>query len=216
MPTSINGVFKLFVPTALVVLLSIFVIDCPLELAIVRFIARYNLTKPTGSIPDLLFFISGAVTIAAWIAYAGFSSTRLHNAALKVIGFSVPAALVVKEIFQHAFGRISSRVWMLNPAVPQFHLLHGHGDYCNFPSGHMAVFCALFLGLCRLTPSSKWRYAWIGLSALLGVALLITGYHFLSDIVAGAYVGFASDRLTNYAVNAGARAKVCPDKCSVK
>jgi membrane-associated phospholipid phosphatase len=58
----------------------------------------------------------------------------------------------------------------------------------SFPSGHMTVFAAL--GIAVLLYYPKYRKPVIIFLVLLGIALIGTDYHFLSDVIGGAYLGF--------------------------
>lgn len=58
----------------------------------------------------------------------------------------------------------------------------------GFPSGHTATAVALALGLTWLFPRGKWLFA--TLAALAALQRLVTNYHFLSDTLWGAAVGW--------------------------
>ena len=58
----------------------------------------------------------------------------------------------------------------------------------GFPSGHMAVFTTLAVACWLFFP--KVRAACLAGIAALGVALIATGQHFLSDLIAGGYIGW--------------------------
>lgn len=60
-------------------------------------------------------------------------------------------------------------------------------EYNSFPSGHAATVFALAWALAFLFP--RLRFALFTSAALIGLSRLIVGAHFLSDVVAGAYVG---------------------------
>ena len=64
-----------------------------------------------------------------------------------------------------------------------------HG-YAAFPSGHTAVTCAVISVLWIYCPKWRWLYA----LAVLGVAIGLIGanYHFVSDVIAGGFVGISS------------------------
>ena len=51
----------------------------------------------------------------------------------------------------------------------------------------MAVFTALIIALWRFYP--RYRPAYAGFLSVLALALIVTDYHFLSDVIAGAYLG---------------------------
>jgi membrane-associated phospholipid phosphatase len=58
----------------------------------------------------------------------------------------------------------------------------------------MAVFTVLMLGIGRYFP--RLCPVCAGLLFVLALALIVTQYHFFSDIVAGAYLGVIVDLLT--------------------
>ena len=83
----------------------------------------------------------------------------------------------------------------LNPDLYGLHWFHGGGDYSGFPSGHMAVFTCLALGLRRFYP--RYRYAYLAFLFSLAAALIATEYHFLGDVIGGAYLGWIVDEFTH-------------------
>jgi membrane-associated phospholipid phosphatase len=109
----------------------------------------------------------------------------------------------IKEQLKHLFGRTWPETWTDdNPSWIRdhaygLHPLHGGGGWESFPSGHTTQIAALA------------AVAWLGLPRLrwLGVALVAFGlwgsdYHFVGDILAGAFVGVA--------YGAGMVALLCP------
>lgn len=60
-------------------------------------------------------------------------------------------------------------------------------EYNSFPSGHAATIFALAAALALLFP--RWRIPLFILAAVVGLSRLIVGAHYLSDVLAGAYVG---------------------------
>jgi lipid A 4'-phosphatase len=60
-------------------------------------------------------------------------------------------------------------------------------DHWSFPSGHAATAAALMTALWCLWPWPLWLY--VAGAALVAASRVITGQHFLSDVVAGAAIG---------------------------
>lgn len=60
----------------------------------------------------------------------------------------------------------------------------------SFPSGHMAFFFALLPAVFIL--SKKWGWIFTILAILIGLARIISGVHWPSDILAGAAIGLLS------------------------
>lgn len=81
---------------------------------------------------------------------------------------------------------------LLDGAHHGFHLLAG-GQGSGFPSGHMALAAAFGGTFMTLIPASRWP-----LSALLvvGAVILVVGdWHFVSDVIAGGFVGLSAGAL---------------------
>jgi len=112
----------------------------------------------------------------------------IRTAFFLLVGTSLPLTFLIKSILKFVFGGITTRFWLVSPIAREFHWFHGVDNYSGFPSGHMAVFAAIFLDLWKYYP--RYRSVYGVLLFLLAMALISTNYHFLSDIVAGAYLGY--------------------------
>ena len=66
-------------------------------------------------------------------------------------------------------------------------------DHWSFPSGHAATAAALMTALWCLWPRPVWLY--VAGAALVAASRVITGQHYLSDVIAGAAVGGVVTRL---------------------
>ncbi len=111
--------------------------------------------------------------------------------ALWLFNESIAFVYFIKMTLQFAFGRYiprypekSTLLFVHNPHLYGFHWFH----LGSFPSGHMALLVAGLTAICLyyrqfLIPSMV-------LTLMLVMALLLLNYHFLSDVIAGAYVGF--------------------------
>lgn len=101
----------------------------------------------------------------------------------------------IKEQLKHFFGRPWPEAWASsNPSwisnhTNGFNLFHGGIGWESFPSGHTAQVTALAAVIWLRLP----RFRWLGVSiaALVAVALWATNYHFVGDIIAGAFLGAA-------------------------
>jgi membrane-associated phospholipid phosphatase len=69
----------------------------------------------------------------------------------------------------------------------------------SFPSGHtcLAFATAATLGLCI----PRWRYAFYGLAAVVGVERVAENAHYVTDVIAGAGLGTLAAHLTYWALN---------------
>jgi membrane-associated phospholipid phosphatase len=67
--------------------------------------------------------------------------------------------------------------------------MHGGAAYQSFPSGHMAATCAVVSVLWIWYPRLRWLVTIAGIA--VGVGLIGANYHFLSDVIAGAFIGIS-------------------------
>jgi membrane-associated phospholipid phosphatase len=145
----------------------------------------------SSEIPDLLFLFVCLITGGAWVAYFSLVRRGIHNDHVWFfhhVATMVPISFFVKSALKFMVGRIETRFWLQYPYLEKFHWFHGGMYYTGFPSGHMTVFMVLVMASWKYYP--RYRRAYIVLLSTLALALTITAYHFISDIIAGAYVGF--------------------------
>jgi membrane-associated phospholipid phosphatase len=145
-------------------------------------------------VPDLLLPFTAVLVLLCWTAHLWLLRSgrpEPWSALTLRAGISLPIAFGTKSVLKFVFGRVNARVWLAAPHLYGLHWFHGGGDFAGFPSGHMAVFTPIGLALAWAFP--KWRRLFFAALVLLALALLVTDYHFLSDVAAGTYVGIASD-----------------------
>jgi membrane-associated phospholipid phosphatase len=71
-----------------------------------------------------------------------------------------------------------------------FNFFHAGPAYQAFPSGHMTAICAALAVLWAWYPC--WRALWVLMGLGVGTALVGGNFHFLSDVIAGAFVGVST------------------------
>jgi membrane-associated phospholipid phosphatase len=149
-----------------------------------------RLSRYTSGIPDLLLPVVLVLSGAMWAMYlrrvrrgSRDDKTRFYL----LSGTAMPVAYVTKLMLKYLFGRMNTRAWLENPVDRSFHWFHGGGEYSSFPSGHMAVFTPLAVACWLIFP--KYRVAGLAVLIALGFALVATDYHYLSDVIAGGYLG---------------------------
>ena len=176
---------------AMMTIISYFYLDTGIALIVYRLINSSNfLIRATSNIPDLLLQIVIAITVSCWAGYFFLRHRGMHNRHtrfLQACGTAVPIAFVAKTIFQYLFGRSDPYAWIFDHELPRFYWFRADAGYGCFPSGHMTVFTALLMTLWHFYP--RYHSIFLGLLFLLAVALIGTDYHFLSDVIAGAYLG---------------------------
>lgn len=177
--------------TILLSAFSYFYLDTGIALFVFRLIRRsYLLTQTTSDIPDLLPHIVVTLTVLSWTArfvllHLGIQNR--HTSFLRTCGTVLPIAFVAKVIFQYVFGRSDPHAWVFYHQPPHFYWFRIDEGYGCFPSGHMTVFTALMATLSQYY--RRYRPIFLGLLILLALGLIATDYHFLSDVVAGVFLG---------------------------
>ncbi len=174
------------------VILSIRYIDAFLAVKIFRFLMSFRtLHDVTKNIPDLLFVFVAVTTAVMWIIYLYRAHKNIIDTEtlfLRLAATALPAVYLIKSFLQFLFGRTSPRNWLISRIPLEFNWFNGSGS-C-FPSGHMTVITALGTAILLYYP--KFRRPVIIVLFLLAASLIITDYHFLSDIIAGTYLGYIS------------------------
>ena len=155
----------------------------------------------SSEIPDFLFLIVCLITAIAWTGYFYLARRGIYNTHTRffqLIALTIPLAFALKSILKYSVGRINTRFWLRYPGFKEFYWFHGAGNYGGFPSGHMAVFTALFIALWTFYP--RYRSLYAGFLSVLALALIVTDYHFISDVLAGVYLGFIVNYLTHLGI----------------
>ena len=119
-----------------------------------------------------------------------------NQASTFVCSMSIIFTEAIKNALKFIFGRTWPETWVQNnpsfirDGVYGFHFMHGGVAYQSFPSGHMAATCTVISVLWIRYPHFRWFYLIVGL--FVGAALVGANYHFLSDVIAGAFIGASS------------------------
>lgn len=181
------------------VLLSIRFLDEGIAIRVMHFIRSIrSIHRATEHIPDILPDLVAVGTFLMWLIYfyrlyKKFDDAKTHFLLLAAV--TLPVSYILKTYFQYMFGRTTVRSWLLHHRPLIFKWFHGFGGG-SFPSGHMTVFAAFGAAVLLFFP--KFRKPVIIFLIVLGVALIGTDYHFLSDVIAGAYLGFATTYVLHY------------------
>ena len=185
----------------LLLICSYYLLDARLALCINKaWRSHSRLAVFSSNIPDFLFLVVCIITGISWTGYLYLARKGIYNIHaqfFQLVALTIPLVFIVKSILKYSVGRINTRFWLRHPGFKEFHWFHGIGNYDGFPSGHMAVFMALFIALWRFYP--RYRSLYAGFLSVLALSLIVTDYHFISDVLAGAYLGF----IVNYVTNLG-------------
>jgi len=183
------------VATALAAAISYQWIDRPVAMFFHQTVARPETFARLTYAPDpmvplavIVFLILGLMNLS------GRALSRLENCAL-LCSLSLIVAELTKTQLKLVFGRTwpdtfrDNNPSFLHDGTYGFNFFHGGHAYASFPSGHTAVTCAVISVLWIYYPKLRWLYALAVLAVAVG--LIGANYHFVSDVIAGGFVGIS-------------------------
>lgn len=179
----------LFLATAILTILSYKFLDQPISLFVFKYL-RQDIFKFLTHIPDVMIYLS---VIMFLLCVLGRQFPSLKTAAI-LSCVSLIANSLVKSFLKYCFGRTWPETWINNnPSfirdnIYGFNFFHGGHEYASFPSGHTSATLTVFTILWFCLPRYRIIYGLIS-SALL-ISMVAANYHFLSDVIAGAFLGF--------------------------
>jgi membrane-associated phospholipid phosphatase len=188
--------------TAVMVAVSFLWLDRPIAL-----LAHHQAGSPHRGIwvglthiPDPLIPLAVVIFVVLGLYSLLGGATSKHHTAALVGSISVIVAETTKDQLKFIFGRTWPETWTQNnpsfirDGVYGFHFMHGGVAYNSFPSGHMTATCAVISVLWLWYPRSRWLCAVAAVAVAVG--LVGANYHFLSDVIGGAFVGISIGWMT--------------------
>jgi membrane-associated phospholipid phosphatase len=176
----------LFVATLIGVAICFRWLDVPVALAFQANIERLDWL---GNGLATMVLVSGEMVFIVTLAVARMARGNLPpfaKAVMVACCASLSAFVANDYILKFIFGRFDPSHFLQNPTVQTFHFFKGVPD-SSFPSGHMVMATAFAMVMIRLQPRTQ--LILIILLCLGAIALVVGDWHFLSDVVAGAFVG---------------------------
>src|SRR2546421_9878607 len=154
---------------------------------------HFQLFERLTLIPE--WFTPLAVVAFILIGVRGLSGRPLAKieAVMLLCGLSLVTASAIKNQLKIVFGRTWPETWINgNPSLIRdgaygFSPFRTGQAFEAFPSGHTTAICAVMSVLWFCYPRFRALYALI--VAAVAVGLIGADFHFLSDIIAGAFVG---------------------------
>lgn len=153
-------------------------------------VLRTHFFKLLTVLPDVVTL--AAVLLYCYVFWQIVNNRRIYPTALALAN-TIAITEFLKNFFKIVFGRFWPATWqannpsLLNNHVYGFNFFHSGVAYQSFPSGHTATIFAFATIMWFLYP--KFRFLYVLLCCLVPVGLLAMNYHFLSDIIGGAYLG---------------------------
>lgn len=151
-----------------------------------QFAIPTHIVDPLMPMAIVLFLVIGLARLYGW------PLSRLATAALGC-SISIIVAETIKSQLKYVFGRTWPETWihnnpsLIHDNVYGFNFFHGGPGYASFPSGHTTAICAVVSVLWIVYPKFRAIYALAVAAVVIG--LLGADYHFLSDIIAGGFLG---------------------------
>ena len=105
---------------------------------------------------------------------------------------AVAASGLVADLLKIVVGRTRPKL-LFDGGAYDFTWFGLRADHWSFPSGHATTAAALMAALWCLWPRPLWLY--VAAAAVVAASRVITGQHFLSDVVAGAAIGVVVTRI---------------------
>jgi membrane-associated phospholipid phosphatase len=105
-----------------------------------------------------------------------------------LLALAVPLANLVTNLLKFIFGRYRPE-WLFSQNVYGFDFLSLHREQ-SFPSGNACTISAVLCGIACFFP--KYSYLLLAGAFLISLARVTSTAHYLSDIIAGVYVGMAT------------------------
>ena len=197
-----------FVCMAVAVSASYAFIDRPVAFYAHAHLTQYGVFDALTRISECLFVASIIVFVLAGLRSLITTRWTRWQGTLLLCAISVTAAESVKDELKFAFGRTWPETWVNNnPSLVGngtygFNLFHGGAGYASFPSGHTTIVCAVVSVLWFAYPRLRPLWALAVLAVVVG--LIGADYHFVSDIVAGGFLGASAGWMTVLISDSGA------------
>lgn len=196
-PHSLQRLIGLGLLLTPLVVLCIYFLDVPVALFVKHNLyANPSWSNITSDLPDLLLLVVLLSMLVSLLVYRVRSRRglldELTNLA-RMVCWVAPASYLAKTLLKIVFGRVNTRHWLLEPDLYGFHWFQMREGCEGFPSGHMLVIVALLAAAVRFYP--KTRSLCLVTGTLLGLALVATNYHFVSDVIAGTWFGIFVEAL---------------------
>jgi len=172
------------------IVVSVRYIDRPLARLMAQFhLFQALLAKAPVELPVMIALASLAVLLGGSYLAAGKPLPK-GVAAGMLAGLALAWSLCLIEfVLKPVFGRTPPTAYLQNSQYV-FHWFYWGDAFGSFPSGHTDQATAILSILWVFYP--RWRWVYAGALFLLAFALILGEWHFLSDVIAGGFIGMLS------------------------
>ena len=155
--------------------------------------AQFHLFEKLTLLPEALTLLAVVAFLALGLRGLTGRGLSRFQTVLLVSGISLAVAVIIKDELKFAFGRAWPDTWVrhnpsfIHDGVFGFFPFHGGPGYAAFPSGHTTAICTVMTVLWLCYPRFRPVYA-LSMAAV-AIGLVGANFHFLSDVIAGGFLG---------------------------
>jgi membrane-associated phospholipid phosphatase len=168
-------------------------VDRPVAFYAHAHLTQYGVFDALTRISEYLFVAAVFIFVLGGLRSLVTARWTKWQGTLLLCAISLTAAESVKDELKFVFGRTWPETWVNNnPSLIGngtygFNPFHGGAAYGSFPSGHTTAVCAVVAVLWLAYPRLRPLWALPVLAVVVG--LIGADYHFVSDIIAGGFLG---------------------------
>ncbi|BBH52791.1 phosphatase PAP2 family protein [Fluviispira sanaruensis] len=192
--------FIIFLVTLVAIVLSYYFVDR----SVVFFIEEQQINKSIilkilSDTPIILISFLGIYGLLFIFIFKKFMHNKLFQMFFCAT-LSVVLAAQIKDILKYLFGRYWANTWLNNNPSLLVNNVYGFHFFqkanSSFPSGHTTVTFA-FCTVCLLY-FPKYKYLFIIPMITVSIGQIGMHYHFVSDVIAGGFLGYAVAKTLTY------------------
>ena len=182
--------------TAILVAASYTWVDRPVSYFVHDKFAGVRIFVDLTRIPEIVSVCAGAVFVVAALYVLMWHAVGRFSSVLVLCTISIAMSTLIKDQLKFIFGRTWPETWvnnnpsLIHDGVFGFNFFTGGRAYSAFPSGHTTTVCTVAAVLWIALP--RYRPLWAAIAVLVAIGLIGANYHFVSDVIAGAFVGIST------------------------
>jgi membrane-associated phospholipid phosphatase len=178
--------------TAALVTVSIQLIDKPIALYFLRTSKGYQIPAELAGRIFSIPLLAALVFIACGLAVIIGRRFSKLEATIAICTIGALATIVIKDQLKFVFGR--TWPYLLRNDVYGFNFFRSGKSFESFPSGHAAIAAVVLTVLWVLFPNKR-AFCVMGIVAV-DIGLVALNLHFLSDVIAGSFLGVSTGLFT--------------------